>query len=437
MDKLFGYLGMYFYAQDKIDKSCRKSTECSRTELLCPSMPNETDNMNDNIKLNPQPVEENKNPRMSEEENPRQCSKEHWVISATYEKKTIRHLVFSGGALGGFVIYGALKALHDKGLWQMNNIQTVWGTSVGSLLAVSVALKYDWETLDDYLIKRPWNSVVKMDFFRLIDKSGFMGREVFRDIVVPLLAGKGLEENTTLSELFAFSGIEVNIFTTELIFGTNDFHSVRLSHKTHPDWKVVDAVYASSCFPLLFEPFRMVSSEPCRQSSDGSDDPAAAAPAVQRLFLDGGILAAFPYNYCVSHGEGVLEEEVMGIYLSKWVDEVDATISTPIYGSLGLGTFIKSFSSAVFNYTDKTGRKPPKPDSKSCLVMLQMNMSDRYKFKILESEKDRREYIFNGHNNCLEYLARKKILVEFEEKEKRKKEGEGVVEIPNNAEKYP
>ena len=77
----------------------------------------------------------------------------------------IRHIVCSGGGVTGFSFYGILKECYARGIWKVENIQTIYGTSVGSIFAVILALNYDWQTMDDYLIKRPWQNVFKFNLY--------------------------------------------------------------------------------------------------------------------------------------------------------------------------------------------------------------------------------------------------------------------------------
>ena len=48
---------------------------------------------------------------------------------------TIKHLVLSGGAYKGFYTIGALKYLNDNKFYNLENIETMYGTSVGGLVA--------------------------------------------------------------------------------------------------------------------------------------------------------------------------------------------------------------------------------------------------------------------------------------------------------------
>jgi predicted acylesterase/phospholipase RssA len=44
------------------------------------------------------------------------------------ENPNIEHLVISGGCVWGFYEYGALKELHHRNFWNINNIQSIYGT---------------------------------------------------------------------------------------------------------------------------------------------------------------------------------------------------------------------------------------------------------------------------------------------------------------------
>ena len=45
----------------------------------------------------------------------------------------IKYLVLGGGGGGGFSIYGALKYLSEKNYYDINNIKSIYSTSVGSI----------------------------------------------------------------------------------------------------------------------------------------------------------------------------------------------------------------------------------------------------------------------------------------------------------------
>jgi hypothetical protein len=99
---------------------------------------------------------------------------------------------------------------------------------------------------------------------------------------------------------------------------------------------------------------------------------------------------------------------VLGIYLNKWED---VTVKEKLQNmKRDLFTFVKNFASSVFNFTDRTGRKPPSSD-KACLISLKMDILDRFDVALIYSEEKRREYISNGSRMCLEKMIRHGYLV--------------------------
>ena len=205
-----------------------------------------------------------------------------------YSGTTIRHLVVSGGGIAGFSYYGALYESYNKGIWDIENIQSMYGTSIGSIICVMLALKYDWQTLDDYIVKRPWQQLFKTDMYSIlhsISKRGIFDRKVIEGMFIPLFAGKDISINVTMKEFFDITKIELHLFSTEL----NVFKSVDISYKTHPDWKVVDAVYSSSALPILFSPYFLDS----------------------LLYCDGGLLTNYPVAQCIENGAN--PNEIFGV----------------------------------------------------------------------------------------------------------------------------
>ena len=79
---------------------------------------------------------------------------------------------------------------------------------------------------------------------------GMFGKEAIADILIPLLEGKDLSRHVTLREFYAATHVDLHVFVTELA----TFRLVDVSHTTHPDWLLVDAVAASSAFPIILRP---------------------------------------------------------------------------------------------------------------------------------------------------------------------------------------
>ena len=74
----------------------------------------------------------------------------------------IKHIVLGGGGPGGYVLYGALKYLSKEKYWNIDDIKSIYCTSIGTLIGIFISLRYTWDDLDDYLIKRPWDKVINI-----------------------------------------------------------------------------------------------------------------------------------------------------------------------------------------------------------------------------------------------------------------------------------
>jgi len=208
----------------------------------------------------------------------------------------IKHLVISGGGIIGFSFYGLLRETHKKGVWNINAIETIYGTSVGSIISVFIALKFDWETMDDYLIKRPWHNVYKfsMDSILLAFQSkGILDKKIIHDTFSPLFKAKDIDVNITLKEFYEITNIEIHIFSTDI----NTFQLIDFSYKTHPDWLVMDAVYCSCSLPILFQP--IIKDNIC--------------------YCDGGFISNYPIKQCIENGAN--PNEIFGMCRNSIFEE--------------------------------------------------------------------------------------------------------------------
>ena len=189
---------------------------------------------------------------------------------------TIKTLVLSGGAYKGFYTIGALKHLSDVGFYNINTIEKIYGTSVGSILGALLCLKLKWDDMIEYAINKPWEKSFKFSIETLlntISKKGFIQREFVEGIFVNLLKGAGLNTSSTLLDLYNHSKIELNIFSVNM----TKFELERFSYKTQPDMKIIDVVYKSCSMPFVFQP----------QYYDNN------------CYVDGGVINPYPMNICL------------------------------------------------------------------------------------------------------------------------------------------
>ena len=203
-------------------------------------------------------------------------------------KNKIKHIVISGGGAMGLSFYGALKESNKQGIWIQEDIETIYATSIGTVIAVSISLGYSWEILDDFYIKRPWQQLFKFDLpsmMNSVQNQGLFSPTIVRDLFASLLNGKNISLDITLLDFYQLTKKDFHFITTEY----HSFSVEDISYKTHPEWKLLDAIYASCCLPFVFAPLY-------------KDN---------KIYLDGGIKMHYPLNLSIAAGND--PKEIMGI----------------------------------------------------------------------------------------------------------------------------
>ena len=149
---------------------------------------------------------------------------------------TIKHLVLSGGGPTGLTIYGILKDLNKDNFWKLENIKTMYGTSVGSLIAVILTLNINWNELDTYLVKENWEEILCLNssnILQLYSSKGLFDHTFIEGILEPLLKKRNISPNVTLKEYFKLTNIELHMFSVNL--NDDNLECIDISNKTHPN----------------------------------------------------------------------------------------------------------------------------------------------------------------------------------------------------------
>lgn len=226
---------------------------------------------------------------------------------------TIKHLVLGGGGGGGIASYGVLKYLALNNVWNFSNIKSIYATSFGAILGTWISLNYNWNTLDDYLIKRPWNKIINikpLDIINIWQEKGILNEDIVKIILGPLLQAKELSEDITLEELYNYNSIDFHMYTTNL--NASIPTKVDISYKTHPDLELYKAIAMSMAFPLIFTPI-------CYKND---------------CYIDGGLLNNFPLNDCLNN-----------------IDDIDSILAIKVSSSPSVNYINKDTSILNYIYT--------------------------------------------------------------------------------------
>lgn len=236
---------------------------------------------------------------------------------------TIKHLVIGGGGPYGLSAFGALKYLHEQCFWDIKNIKTIYATSIGSIIAVYLCLKYDYEYIQEYFVKRPWEKLFQdigiQHILELYKSKGLIDLyPIYIKKFNILFDAKGLSTNITMKEFYEYSGIELNFITCD----ANEFSRIIISHKTYPNIELLQALCMTSAFPIIVTPIVIEN----------------------KCYIDGGIFSNYAVNICLEE-TGCKKEEILGIkkYQSTNTNELLITEESNIVD------FLEKISLNMFN----------------------------------------------------------------------------------------
>ena len=289
----------------------------------------------------------------------------------------IKHLVISGGGPLGFRYLGALQKLQDERFWCLDDIETIYGTSIGAIIGTFICLKYDWETLNKYIIERPWHDAFKVNAKQLLDSyynKGLFDKKLAEIIFKPLLEAKDLTLNITLKEFYDFSHIDLHIFTFEL----NKFQTIELSHTTHPDLGLLQALTMSSSLPGIFMPTIV---DNC-------------------CYIDGGILCTYPLNQCLR--DHTNKDEILGIK-SSYNKETDKFSNVEVTSDSSLLEYVICMSINSMNYIRDTIKMETIDNTVRCFVIDNPLTLDAIK-ETIQNQELRRQLFKMGEDDALTFL---------------------------------
>lgn len=347
------------------------------------------------------------------------ATQDNSASSATAAESKIKHLVIASGGPSGVTMYGALRVLNQEGVWNIADIKSIYGSSVGSFISILLALNYDWKTMDDFLLKRPWSKIYlnsstvlggnaasassasaasasatinavtasfaeatnkaasyafetknKIDtIVKLYNQTGIYGMKEFTESIRPALEGKDFTVNVTMQEFFEKTGIELHFIVTEL----NKFVTVDFSHKTHPNQSLIEACYMSCCYPFIFTPIYR-------------DD---------HVYLDGGIINDYPVNECIREQKCDISE-ILGIKM-EW-ERMPGNLTD----KSNIITFIYGFFNQIQSNLFENRPVEPIPNEVICFSKLQA-LQDWV--NVVKDENCRRELLLRGETFAKLFLS--------------------------------
>jgi NTE family protein len=295
---------------------------------------------------------------------------------------SIKHLVISGGGPLGLRYLGALEKLEQDGFWKVENIDSIYATSIGSIIGAFICLKYDWNTLNQYIIERPWKDVFKVNAKQLFDSyynKGLFDKKIAEIIFKPLLKAKNLELTVTLKEFYEFSKIDLHIFTFEL----NNFETVEMSHKSHPDMELVQALTMSSALPGIFMP--IIIEDKC--------------------FVDGGVMCNYPLNQCLR--DYTNKDEILGIKCS-YDKDMDRFKNVTVTSDTSLLEYVICLTINTMNFIRNTVAVETIDNTVKCYVSENPLTLDVIQ-EVIQNQELRRNLLTMGEKDAEQFMYEKQL----------------------------
>jgi predicted acylesterase/phospholipase RssA len=297
---------------------------------------------------------------------------------------TIKHLVISGGGPLGLRYLGVLEKLEKEKFWNIDDIESIYGTSIGCIIGTFICLKYDWETLNKYIIERPWHDAFKVNAKQIFDSyynKGLFDKKLAEIIFKPLLQAKDLNLNITLKEFYEFSKIDLHIFTFEL----NKFQTVELSHTTHPELSLLQALTMSSALPGIFMPTII---DNC-------------------CYVDGGVMCNYPLNQCLRDHSN--KNEILGIK-NSYDKETDRFKNVDVTQDSSLLEYVICLTINSMNFIRDTVKIENIENTVRCYVTDNPLTLDFIQESISNQEL-RRQWIKQGEEDASKFLEDKKFVL--------------------------
>jgi predicted acylesterase/phospholipase RssA len=286
---------------------------------------------------------------------------------------TIKHLVISGGGPYGIMWYGILSYLAKKNFWQVSDIKSIYGCSIGAYVGVLIILGYEWEWIDDYFIKRPWDKLIAASitrFSEIYEKKCLLNEVFLTEAIRPFLLGKDLKDTITMAEFYAITNIEFHMYAANI--NKKKIELTDISYKTHPDLKLIQALRMTMAAPLIYEPIFI------------DND----------CYVDGGLINNYPLNICIQQQE-CDPDEILGIK-SVWTQENDEEKKIHEKSSMidFLLEIIKKMRAAIDN-------SPEQIDTKYTIVCLTEELHEINKWLDVLITPDMRKYLIEkGHERA-------------------------------------
>ena len=278
----------------------------------------------------------------------------------------IKNLVLSGGSYNGLKTFGVLKYLHENGFYDIKNIENIYATSVCALIATILVINLPIEHVYDFIVKRPWDKAFNLSsdmLFNMITEKGIIDKSFFLEIFKKLFKTADIPINITMKKFYDITHINLHFFSVKV----NAFELIEISHLTHPNLSIIDAVYMSCSIPFIVQPMFYKNS----------------------YMIDGAVLCNFPLKPCIDNKENTDDILAINIINSKNTKmKIDNTTNLLKYGHY-------IFDSLVI-YSNR--QKYNSVEIKNLITIESEKTNFLMGYKLLQHQREREKMIAAGYD---------------------------------------
>ena len=161
----------------------------------------------------------------------------------------IKNIVFSGGAFKCWAYIGTLRALSE---YPVHKIEHVIGVSAGSFFGLLFILKLKWDFLLKYFIDLNFKELYDIDIDNILIQQSIFAGVKFTQLIREIIACR-MDPDSTFLDLHRFTGIKLSVGALNITSSELEY----FDYQKTPDVKLVDAIRASSCIPVIFPPYQI------------------------------------------------------------------------------------------------------------------------------------------------------------------------------------
>lgn len=214
-------------------------------------------------------------------------------------EKNYKTLVLSGNSTNAVVSLGALQYIYEK--LYLKNIQTYVAVSSGTIISVLLSIGYSPIEIISYIcFEQAYKNLPSFSLLNtLLSGQSSISFLPIRERIEQMIKTQ-ISHVPTLEELFVKTQ-KTLVFT---VYNLTDHRREYISHTTHPNLQVIDAIHMSCNFPIIFEPFLLDN----------------------KLYIDGGLSDNFPVEFAINE----FESPALGVYIKNPLPIYDSNKYKPL-----------------------------------------------------------------------------------------------------------